>query len=60
MNRTDEIITCPYNKAHSILWSRMQFHLTKCRVQYPNAEKAVCAFNTTHIVNKVELEVIIY
>lgn len=34
----------------------MQFHLTKCRAQHPNAEKITCPFNSTHIVNKVELD----
>jgi hypothetical protein len=29
--KEDEHISCPYNKAHQILISRMQTHLTKCR-----------------------------
>lgn len=32
--KEDEHISCPYNKAHQILISRMQTHLTKCREVY--------------------------
>lgn len=57
LNAGEPVLVCPYNKAHSIIKSRMQFHLVKCRLQSPNSEKVVCPFDSTHIVPKVELEV---
>ncbi|XP_073978105.1 uncharacterized protein isoform X4 [Rhodnius prolixus] len=56
LNAGEPVLVCPYNKAHSIIKSRMQFHLVKCRLQSPNSEKVVCPFDSTHIVPKVELE----
>ncbi|CAH1404199.1 unnamed protein product [Nezara viridula] len=56
MDAAEPTLICPYNKSHSIISSRMQFHLTKCRAQHPASEKAVCPFNSTHIVPKVELD----
>lgn len=54
----DELVECPYNRAHQILSSRFELHLVKCRKQHPNAEKATCLFNATHIINKAEMKVI--
>lgn len=34
----------------------MQFHLTKCRIQHPTSEKAVCPFNSTHVIPHVEYD----
>uniref|UniRef100_A0A146KZI9 Gametocyte-specific factor 1 n=1 Tax=Lygus hesperus TaxID=30085 RepID=A0A146KZI9_LYGHE len=48
-------VVCPYNRAHAIIKSRMQFHLPKCRAQHPNMEKAVCPYNSTHVFNYVEM-----
>nr|BAN20917.1 unkown protein [Riptortus pedestris] len=56
MPNPDDTVVCPYNMAHSIVASRIQFHLRKCRLQHPDAVKAVCPNNSTHIVNKVELD----
>lgn len=47
-------MTCPYNKAHSILAKRMQTHLVKCRRQHPKAEMVVCINNAKHIIPKPE------
>nr|XP_014276998.1 uncharacterized protein LOC106681148 isoform X3 [Halyomorpha halys] len=54
MDAAEPTLTCPYNKAHSIISSRMQFHLTKCRIQHPTNEKAVCPFNSTHVIPQCE------
>ena len=51
------LLECPYDKTHRILKHRMQVHLIKCRRNHPNEEKVACPFNTTHILNKEELEV---
>lgn len=53
----DGLIECPYNRAHQILASRMQFHLIKCRKNYPNAKMADCPFNKTHVIPVNELDV---
>ncbi|CAB3246524.1 unnamed protein product [Arctia plantaginis] len=34
----------------------MHIHLQKCRKQHPNAKKATCPFDATHIVNDVEID----
>ncbi|KAK9506629.1 hypothetical protein O3M35_008525 [Rhynocoris fuscipes] len=56
INAGEPVMVCPYNKAHSIIQSRMQFHLAKCRLQHPKSEKVTCPYNSTHVVPKVELE----
>lgn len=53
----NDLVECPYNKAHQIMRSRLQFHLVRCRRSHPNSEKVTCPFNTTHIMNKEELDV---
>lgn len=51
---------CPYNKAHRMLAHRLATHLVKCRKNYPETEKVTCPFNSTHLINKPELNVIIF
>ena len=58
MNEAEELVICPYNKAHSILKGRMQFHLTRCRVQYQNMfDMLPCPYNSTHVIPRPEIEV---
>jgi len=50
----DDLVTCPYNVAHTIKKTRMQGHLLKCRKNYPG-EFVVCTYNATHHIRKEEL-----
>ncbi|XP_028177197.1 gametocyte-specific factor 1 homolog [Ostrinia nubilalis] len=52
----NQMITCPYNKAHQVEHYRMHIHLQKCRKQHPNCNKVICPFDSTHVVNDVELD----
>ncbi|RVE54893.1 hypothetical protein evm_000260 [Chilo suppressalis] len=52
----NQIITCPYNKAHQVEHYRMHIHLQKCRKQHPNCNKATCPIDSTHVINDVELD----
>lgn len=44
----DETVTCPYNKCHIILRSRIQTHLIKCARSHPDIKLEVCPFDVTH------------
>lgn len=44
----EDLVECPYNKAHQIMSSRMQTHLYKCRKNYPDLKYIKCPFNETH------------
>lgn len=50
-----DAIICPYNKSHIILADRIQWHLSRCRRQHPNAKIAVCCFNASHHIPEAEL-----
>ncbi|CAG9120318.1 hypothetical protein JYU34_008213 [Plutella xylostella] len=50
------MMTCPYNMAHQVEAYRMQYHLEKCRKQYPNSKKVSCPFDATHILADAELD----
>ncbi|CAG9790617.1 unnamed protein product [Diatraea saccharalis] len=52
----NQLVTCPYNKAHQVEHYRMHIHLQKCRKQHPNCNKSTCPIDSTHIVNDVELD----
>ncbi|CAO1381231.1 unnamed protein product [Diamesa serratosioi] len=52
----ETLVQCPYNKAHQILQSRFQKHLTKCKNSYTKNDMAICCYNTTHIFNKSEIK----
>ncbi|GBP39220.1 Gametocyte-specific factor 1 [Eumeta japonica] len=54
--KPDDLLTCPYNKAHQVERSRIQFHLEKCRKQHPNEQKIKCPFDATHVINRAELD----
>jgi hypothetical protein len=56
MPTDDPIVQCPYNVSHSVLKSRMQSHLVKCKRNYPLANKAVCPFNAVHHVDKPDYQ----
>ncbi|KAL1117883.1 hypothetical protein AAG570_004196 [Ranatra chinensis] len=56
MSEAEKIISCPFNRAHSVLKGRNQFHLTRCRKQHPCADMGYCPYNSTHIFPKSETE----
>lgn len=60
MNGYEDIIECPYNKAHQILKHRFQTHLVKCSKNYPDVKKVRCPFNAVHLINEPELAVSAY
>ena len=55
----DPMQTCPYDKSHRILKSRMQFHLVRCRKNHPanKDQLRTCPFDAVHVVNSIEYEV---
>ncbi|XP_054086688.1 protein D7 [Zeugodacus cucurbitae] len=50
----DDVVVCPYNKAHHMLRKRLQPHLIKCRQNYPQLELQKCPFNSTHHIPEPE------
>lgn len=50
----DEYMVCPYNKAHSILRSRMPAHLIKCVKQFRGEPLSKCPYNAMHLFPKGE------
>ncbi|XP_065088920.1 gametocyte-specific factor 1 homolog [Ochlerotatus camptorhynchus] len=51
----EDMVECPYNRAHQIMSSRMQSHLYKCRKNYKNLKYVQCPFNETHDFPEQEL-----
>jgi len=49
-------VTCPYNERHQVRFDRMQYHLVKCRRNYPDADFAICPYNASHHVPRINLE----
>lgn len=52
----DDLVTCPYNIAHTIQRGRFDNHLMKCSRNYPNMKLDTCFFNTTHRIKKGLME----
>ncbi|GIY58127.1 gametocyte-specific factor 1 [Caerostris darwini] len=44
-----KLIVCPYDEAHKVKASRMQVHITKCRLNFLNQPKFTCPFNASHV-----------
>lgn len=53
----EEMISCPYNKAHQIRRKRIQFHLVKCKKNYPDSNLQTCFYNTVHKIPEPEMKV---
>jgi hypothetical protein len=56
MASNETFVTCPYNEHHSVRLNRMQYHLTKCQKNYPDADFAICPFNARHHIPRINLE----
>lgn len=54
----EEKIICPYDRSHEIRRGRFQFHLQKCRKNHPCDEMVQCLYNASHVIPKVEEQVI--
>lgn len=52
----ERTITCPYNPSHQITVERIQWHLVKCRKNYPGSDHVICPFNASHHVPRLEKE----
>lgn len=55
MLRTESYQICPLDKSHSILSSKIQIHLYKCRKNHPG-EKVTCPYNQTHLLDPMKYE----
>uniref|UniRef100_A0A1Q3EWW8 CHHC U11-48K-type domain-containing protein n=1 Tax=Culex tarsalis TaxID=7177 RepID=A0A1Q3EWW8_CULTA len=56
MQGYEDVIECPYNRAHQIMSFRMQTHLYKCRKNYKDLKYVKCPFNETHDLPEQELK----
>ncbi|CAL1289427.1 unnamed protein product [Larinioides sclopetarius] len=46
----NKLLVCPYDEAHKVKSSRMQLHITRCRMNHLNEVKFTCPFNATHVM----------
>ncbi|KAG8193804.1 hypothetical protein JTE90_029538 [Oedothorax gibbosus] len=46
---THRLVMCPYDEVHKVKESRLQMHITKCRLNHLNGNKFICPFNSTHV-----------
>ncbi|KAM8708055.1 hypothetical protein ACLKA7_015083 [Drosophila subpalustris] len=52
---SNDMVHCPYNKAHKMLRKKLQQHILKCRVYYKDeVELLVCPFNKAHLIPEPE------
>lgn len=56
MQGYEDIVECPYNRAHQIMSFRMQTHLYKCRKNHKDLKFVKCPFNETHDLPEPELK----
>lgn len=52
----ETLVICPYDKSHEVRRGRMQFHIDKCRKNFPekNKELVICPFNALHLIPRCE------
>ncbi|XP_039447780.1 gametocyte-specific factor 1 homolog [Culex pipiens pallens] len=55
MSLVEDLLFCPYNRAHRIRPDAMPKHLYKCRRNHPKTKLVICPFNTIHHVPGPEL-----
>lgn len=48
----EETVSCPYNPEHLVQYTRMPYHLMKCKVNYKGPPLDTCPYNATHLVKK--------
>ncbi|XP_015113039.1 gametocyte-specific factor 1 homolog [Diachasma alloeum] len=56
MAAMDPLVICPYDPAHEILKSRLQFHLVRCAKNHEFQDKEVCPYNAVHIIDKIHFQ----
>lgn len=52
----DDSVQCPYFPDHIVPYSRMPYHLIKCKVHYKGPPLDTCKYNATHLVPKGTLD----
>ncbi|XP_055640699.1 gametocyte-specific factor 1 homolog [Toxorhynchites rutilus septentrionalis] len=53
----EDVVQCPYEKAHQIMAFRMQTHLYKCRKNHKDLKYTKCPFNQLHDIPEQELKI---
>lgn len=55
----EELVSCPYNIAHTVPRKRLAYHLIKCRKQHMEMAKELreCIHNIQHKIPRPEYEV---
>ncbi|XP_045456367.1 gametocyte-specific factor 1 homolog [Melitaea cinxia] len=52
----NQLVSCPFDKAHQVEHSRLHFHINKCKKQHRNSQKVTCPFDSTHIIGSIHLD----
>ncbi|XP_023320792.1 gametocyte-specific factor 1 homolog isoform X2 [Eurytemora carolleeae] len=52
----EQLESCPYNPAHTIRRSKLQYHIVKCSRSFPAGHLATCEYNATHLFKKEQME----
>lgn len=45
----NRLVVCPYDEAHKVKESRIQLHITRCRMNNLDSPTFICPFNATHV-----------
>ena len=49
-------VRCPYNVNHNVSIYRIQYHLMKCKKNYPEADFAICPFSASHHIPRIDID----
>jgi len=52
----EDVVVCPYDRAHKVTKARLPYHLVKCRRNHPEIPMQVCFFNLDHHVLEIDYE----
>jgi hypothetical protein len=51
-----DFVRCPYNMNHNVRFDRIQYHLMKCKKNYPDADFTICPFNASHHIPRINMD----